>query len=174
MTPAQIERWSLPTRPTKLEGNRHAKGWAAEQASVELDAIPPQAGSAIWCACVIGNHVDQRQLAALRQIEAEEREQLRLFGQSLGRRHDRAEVPRRKPVHVALASPSRWRAPCARSTTAATWSPRESSVRSHDLTRGAVWITTGPGTKAPLCENDRRHQAGRMFQAAGIELVVGR
>jgi hypothetical protein len=32
----------------------------------------------------IGNHVDQRKLAALRQIEAEEREQLKLFGQSLG------------------------------------------------------------------------------------------
>jgi hypothetical protein len=42
-----------------------------------------------------------------------------------------------------------------------------------DLTRDAVWITTGPGTKAPLCEHDRRHKAGRMFQAAGIELMSG-
>ena len=38
--PPQIERWSLPTRPTKRSDSR-AKGWEGE--SVELDAIdPPQ------------------------------------------------------------------------------------------------------------------------------------
>ncbi len=83
VTPAQIQRWSLPTRPTKLEGNRHAKDWDAEQGSVELDAIPPKQLRDL-VRMRIGNHVDQRKLAALRQIEAEEREQLKLFGQSLG------------------------------------------------------------------------------------------
>ena len=40
MLPPQIERWSLPTRPTKRSDSR-AKGWEGE--SVELDAIdPPQ------------------------------------------------------------------------------------------------------------------------------------
>ena len=76
--PTQIRSWSLPTRPTKLDGNRHAKGWG-DRESVELDAIP--AGKLRDLArLMIGNHIDQRQLAALRAIEAEEREQLRIFG----------------------------------------------------------------------------------------------
>jgi hypothetical protein len=79
VTPTQIEQWNLPTRPTKLDGNRHAKGWAADQESVELDAIPPRQLRDL-ARLMIGNHIDQRQLAALRQIEAEERRQLRIFG----------------------------------------------------------------------------------------------
>ena len=40
-------------------------------------------GSATSKSIMIDNHVDQRQLAALHQIEAEEREQLRLLGQNI-------------------------------------------------------------------------------------------
>ena len=39
VSPNQIERWSLPSRPTKRSDSR-AKGWVGE--SVELDAIDPQ------------------------------------------------------------------------------------------------------------------------------------
>jgi hypothetical protein len=77
-----VERWNLPARPTKLDGNRHAKGWDEGRESVELDAIP--AGKLRDLArMMINNHVDQRQLAALRVIEEQEREQLRLFGQQV-------------------------------------------------------------------------------------------
>ena len=78
----QIERWNLPTRPTKTAGNRHAADWPDGRGSVELDAVPPNKLRGL-VRLVIGNHVDQRQLADLRTIEAEEREQLKLFGQTL-------------------------------------------------------------------------------------------
>jgi hypothetical protein len=39
-----------------------------------------------------------------------------------------------------------------------------------DLTRDAVFVTTGPGTKAPLCENDRRHAIAKQLRDAGVEL----
>ena len=41
VTEVQIKDLELPTRPTKLVGNKHAVGWAEEAPSVELDAIPP-------------------------------------------------------------------------------------------------------------------------------------
>jgi hypothetical protein len=37
--PKQIIEWQLPSRPTKREGNNHAKDWVGD--SVELDAINP-------------------------------------------------------------------------------------------------------------------------------------
>jgi hypothetical protein len=40
LTKDQIERWNLPTRPTKKSDVR-AKKWGRDE-SVELDAIPPQ------------------------------------------------------------------------------------------------------------------------------------
>ena len=38
--PGRSQSWSLPTRPTKIKGNEHAKDWDEDEESVELDAIP--------------------------------------------------------------------------------------------------------------------------------------
>jgi hypothetical protein len=78
----QIEHWQLPTRPTKTTGNKHAKGWPDGRPSVELDALPASELRALVRLC-IEQHVDQDQLDRLRLIEAEEREQLRVFGERL-------------------------------------------------------------------------------------------
>jgi hypothetical protein len=83
VTPDQIEAWSLPTRPTKIKGNAHAKGWDEDQESVELDAIAASDLRELVRES-IEQHIDDEALARIRQIEAEEREQLRVFGQSLG------------------------------------------------------------------------------------------
>jgi hypothetical protein len=73
INPEQIVAWSLPTRPTKREGNRHAVGFEGE--SVELDAVPGAQLRAMVEACIV-QHVDQEQLARLRAAEASERELL--------------------------------------------------------------------------------------------------
>jgi 5S rRNA maturation endonuclease (ribonuclease M5) len=39
VTTEQVTAWNLPTRPTKVEGNSHARDWRGKP-SVELDAIP--------------------------------------------------------------------------------------------------------------------------------------
>jgi len=63
-------------------GNSHAKGWAEDRESVELDAIP--AGQLRRLVReVIEQHVDDRQLERLRLIESAEREQLTMFGKGL-------------------------------------------------------------------------------------------
>ena len=62
VTDEQIERCGLPTRPTKVEGNRHAKDWAAGRPVVELDAIPPGSLRAIARRC-IEQHLDRDHLA---------------------------------------------------------------------------------------------------------------
>ena len=99
VTKDQIAEWSLPTRPTKLAKNRHAIGWAEDDESVELDAIPAgQLRDLVREA--IEQHVDEDELARLRQIEAEEREQLTLFARQLAakgddepRGNDQSELP---------------------------------------------------------------------------------
>ena len=82
VTEEQIEDLELPTRPTKLVGNKHAIGWADDQPSVELDAIPPNALRALARTC-IEEHVDADQLQWLRIFENEERQQLKVFGREL-------------------------------------------------------------------------------------------
>ena len=82
VTEEQIDRWKLPTRPTKIGGNCHAKGWSDDLGSVELDAIPSDRLRNLVRAH-IERHVDHDQLRHLRLIEAEERDQLRLFGRQL-------------------------------------------------------------------------------------------
>lgn len=72
----QIEEWSLPSRPTKVEGNRHAKDFEGE--SVELDAIPAVQLRALVRGC-IEPHLDLVRLAALEEAEASERNILRQF-----------------------------------------------------------------------------------------------
>lgn len=75
VTEAQIEAWNLPTRPTKASDTR-SRGFGA--VSVELDAIEPNRLRAL-VERAIARHVDPHQLEILKRIEAEEREQLRLF-----------------------------------------------------------------------------------------------
>lgn len=72
VTPAQIEQWQLPTRPTKKTDSR-SKGFVGE--SVELDAIPP-AKLRVIVREAIEQHIDTSSLAWTRKIEAMERETL--------------------------------------------------------------------------------------------------
>jgi hypothetical protein len=76
----QIVLLDLPTRPTKLTAT--GKDWPVDRPCVELDAIPPHYLRAMVRNC-IEQHVDQNQLDHLQMIEAEEREQLRVFGERL-------------------------------------------------------------------------------------------
>src|SRR5262249_42620988 len=69
VTREQVEEWAPPPRPTKREGNAHAKDFEGD--SVELDAIPPLDLRALVRDC-IERHVDQRQLQILRVAEESE------------------------------------------------------------------------------------------------------
>jgi hypothetical protein len=82
VTEEQIDLMRLPSQPTKLTGNRHAKNWDDGRSSVELDAIPPHGLRSIARSC-IEQHLDFDHLARIQRIEAEERDQLRVFGQAL-------------------------------------------------------------------------------------------
>ena len=69
VTPEQIDRWSLPSRPTKKTDTR-ARNFRGD--SVELDAIPaPELRLLVRGS--IERHVDHHQLDVLRKAEAEER-----------------------------------------------------------------------------------------------------
>jgi len=70
VTPEQIDLWSLPSRPTKREGNTHARGFDGD--SVELDAIPVGQLRALVREC-IEQHVDDHQLRILKTAEKSER-----------------------------------------------------------------------------------------------------
>jgi hypothetical protein len=76
--PWQIDRWHLPTRPTKTSDSR-SKNFTGE--SVEVDAIPPDQLRQIVNGC-IESHVDEEQLRVTRVAEASERELLRLLNPS--------------------------------------------------------------------------------------------
>jgi hypothetical protein len=73
VTEEQIAEWNLPTRPTKTEGNRHAKNFDGD--SVELDAIPVDELHDL-VEDVISRHVDFQQLKVLRAAEESERQLL--------------------------------------------------------------------------------------------------
>jgi hypothetical protein len=72
VTPTQINRWSLPTRPTKQSDSR-AKGFGA--VSVELDAIEPNRLRQI-VETALAKHLPKTELAVLEEAEASEREVL--------------------------------------------------------------------------------------------------
>jgi hypothetical protein len=76
LTVDHIVEHNLPTRPTKRDGNRHAKGFDGE--SVELDALPPRTLKAMVKA-VIERHISTSMLAGLRAAEESERELLRAW-----------------------------------------------------------------------------------------------
>jgi hypothetical protein len=71
LTTQQIAQFNLPTRPTKREGNPHAKGFEGE--STELDALPVAELRRLVRKC-IERHIDPGALAVLREAEASERE----------------------------------------------------------------------------------------------------
>jgi hypothetical protein len=77
VTREQVEKWNLPTRPTKMTDSR-AKKFDGE--SVELDAIPASLLRELARNC-IEKHVDQDQLAILKVAEESERETLGKWAQ---------------------------------------------------------------------------------------------
>jgi hypothetical protein len=76
LTEKHIAQYSLPTRPTKREGNRHAHKFEGD--SVELDALPPRILREMVRE-VIERHISQRDLEVTRAAEASEREILEAF-----------------------------------------------------------------------------------------------
>jgi hypothetical protein len=74
LTEAHIAEFSLPTRPTKRDGNTHAHRFEGE--SVELDALPPHVLRDMVRE-VIERHITPRALKILRVTEESERELLR-------------------------------------------------------------------------------------------------
>ena len=78
VTPAQIEKWDLPTRPTKPGDSRGGR-FVGE--SVEVDAIPPVPWRGLAVDC-IERHLDRQRLAATRDVERLERASLELLASS--------------------------------------------------------------------------------------------
>jgi hypothetical protein len=72
VTPEQIDRWNLPTRPTKKSDSR-SKNFGG--ISVELDAIPPDRLRLLVELC-IERHLPQRQFEILKIAEESERDLL--------------------------------------------------------------------------------------------------
>jgi len=77
----QIDRWNLPTRPTKASDTRAARFRRLHGIdSVELDAIPPDELRGLVRDAIDG-HMDSWRLGQFRMVEKEERERLRsMFG----------------------------------------------------------------------------------------------
>lgn len=70
LTREQVTHHRLPTRPTKTEGNSHAKRFADAE-SVELDALEPDVLRGLL-RVAIERHIDHGALAVLREAEASE------------------------------------------------------------------------------------------------------
>ena len=76
LTPAQIRRYRLPTRPTKRAGNTHAKQFTGD--STELDALPANVLRRLVRNC-IERHISPAQVEALRAAEVSERSIIETF-----------------------------------------------------------------------------------------------
>lgn len=76
VTPEQIEEYNLPTRPTKRNGNSHARGFKGD--SVEADALPPDILRGL-VEKYITQHVDMEALRVVQVAEESERKALKLF-----------------------------------------------------------------------------------------------
>jgi hypothetical protein len=87
LTKEQIRRYRLPTRPTKREGNSHAR--AFEGRSVELDALPSRILRQLVTDC-IERHITADQLEILRTAEESERELIEQFANQAA--HDAESV----------------------------------------------------------------------------------
>ena len=73
LTKEQVERYRLPARPTKRDGNMHAHSFEGD--SVELDALPSSELRSMVREC-IERHISKQQLEILREAERSEREGL--------------------------------------------------------------------------------------------------
>ena len=83
LTPEQVERFGLPTRPTKKSDTRSRK-FRGE--STDLDALPPDELRRLVQSC-IERHIDTVELERVRMAEQSERETLQAFLSALeGRR----------------------------------------------------------------------------------------
>lgn len=81
VTEEQIATWHLPSRPTKRNGNSHAKDFVGD--SVELDAIPATELRRLVREC-IERHVDHDRLRILKVAEESERQYLRSLAAAAG------------------------------------------------------------------------------------------
>jgi len=109
VTPAQLRSWRLPTRPTKREGNTHARRF--DGASVELDAIPPRQLRALVREC-IERHVDHKALAVLKAAERSERQLLSAWNAGEDEPVDAEHAARLHLDHIRqqfLSDKARWR-----------------------------------------------------------------
>jgi hypothetical protein len=93
LTPAQIKKYKLPTRPSKTfeEGNRHArnfKGIGKKGESVELDALPA-AILKLLVTGVIERHINPWELETLRAAEESERKLLKSWAGRIEKRSAR-------------------------------------------------------------------------------------
>jgi hypothetical protein len=94
LTEEQITSYGLPTRPTKREGNKHARGFEGD--SVELDALPSSELRTLVSEC-IERHISQTELEVLREAERSERMQLRQFArQAINRDVDPPKAKRKR------------------------------------------------------------------------------
>jgi len=71
LTEEQVEQYNLPSRPTKREGNSHARNFSGD--SVELDALPSSTLRELVRNC-IERHINAAALEALRAAEDSERD----------------------------------------------------------------------------------------------------
>jgi hypothetical protein len=81
LTPRLISEYDLPTRPTKRDGNTHAKAFAGD--SVELDALPAYV-LRMLVHVVIEEHISTNALETLRAAEESERETLMALARDQG------------------------------------------------------------------------------------------
>jgi hypothetical protein len=81
VTLEQTELWSLPSRPTKRDGNTHARGFVGD--SVELDAIPAGQLRTLVREC-IEQHIDEHEFGILKAAEASERSLLDEWAKQIG------------------------------------------------------------------------------------------
>jgi hypothetical protein len=82
LTPKQVRKFNLPSRPTKRAGNMHAKDFKGR--STELDALPPNVLRQLVRNC-IEQHIDAAQVEMLRTAEDSERTIIEKFAAIAGR-----------------------------------------------------------------------------------------
>jgi hypothetical protein len=80
LTEAHIAEFDLPTRPTKRDGNTHARSFEGD--SVELDALPPHVLRDMVRE-VIERHITPRDLEVLRVAEESERQLIKNWAATL-------------------------------------------------------------------------------------------
>lgn len=74
LTCSRVTEYQLPTRPTKIEGNTHARRFTDTE-SVELDALEPDVLRGLLQAA-IERHIDAAALCVMQEAEASERRTL--------------------------------------------------------------------------------------------------